>query len=112
AVIAVDPACGISNSISGTDAGAADGGVVDLVISEVGNEAAPLDSSSDVTGRGDIPSLCHFDQSAATARAVLAVSVDGAVVLVMSDGTTREVYRFTATRPEAGTSFWIRLQPI
>jgi len=112
ALIALYPSCGTSKSTSGTDAGATDVGVLDLLISEVGNEAASPDSSGDATGPGGILSRCRFDESAATARAVLAVSVDGVVVLVMSDGTTREVYRFTAARPAAGTSFWIRLQPI
>ena len=99
ALAAIEPGCGVSKSTIGVDAGA------DVVAGETGAE---------VSGAGTPASLCAFDRVAgvaATAQAVLAVAVDGAVTLVLSDGTLRDAYQFTNIRPTSGTVFSIRLTP-
>ena len=94
--------CGVSKATTGVDAAA------DVVAGETGTEVM---GSGGAPGTTKPASQCSFDGAAATARAVLAVAVDGAVTLVMSDGSLREAYRFMSTQSSSGTSFSIRLMP-
>ncbi len=74
-----------------------------------GGDDTPIPDAIDNAGVDALPSICRFDGPANTARTVLAVAVDGGIVLVMSDGSTLAAYQFTSARPPAGTSFSIRL---
>ena len=103
--------CGTAKATHDLDAAIPLDGFAEVLSADAVAEVPGADALVGDAGTASRPSLCRFDAPAGAARAVLAVAVDGAVLLVMSDGSTRAVYQFTDTRPATGTYFWSRLQP-
>lgn len=109
AMLAIEPGCRTRATVASMDA--SDAVVSDAAVPDAGDDT-PIPDATDDAGVGALPSKCRFDGPANTAHAVLAVAVDGGIVLVMSDGSTLAAYQFISVRPPAGTSFWIRLEPV
>lgn len=111
AAIAIGAGCGSRASTPSGDGSDGTGAGTD--VSAPSTSAPDAADAADDAGlssdTGALLSPCRFDAPAEMARAVLAVAVDGGIVLVMSDGSMRAAYQFTSTRPLPGTLFSIRL---